>query len=535
MSKQLYGLFQGEIEKSVTVRVDQELAKALTTSSKEQTYQMNVPPWMNYATNAQVKEKPEGRVSYISLRNFSIHYPIARACIDYLKTKIVKLNWSIVSEDPEDKLDPTDPRVKLVEAFFKKPLGKRSTHRNMIEAILEDYLVVGSFSLERIRTRGGQFLGEFKLVDSSTIQIKTDQYGRLPEPPEPSFRQVINGTVVTELTQDQLLYVTRGKRTSSPYGLSPLESIIIQAESALQSALYNNAYFKDGNVPEGFGEMPEGWTTKNIREFQDHFDAMMSGNMAQLRKIKMVPKGFNYQAVKKPEALGFDRFELWILQQTCSVFGVPPQDIGYNMQTNKANGEVQQELGEERGMKPLAQLLEGVFTQIITDDFGFEGLKFTYTDLDPTDAKMEAEVNEIKVRNGVLSPDEWRAQDGLEPIGLGHIIKKDMVTVEQLLNPPEVEAIETPKEEKPKIDADQEEDLKMWLKQSKNAFKQGRSFKKFQSVTLTEPTIDEIYGQLQQVSKSEDIQVVFEPYLNNTMKTLDVLESLSDALTKLSR
>lgn len=509
------------------------MEKALA-STKEKTYQFNVPPWLNYATNVQVKEKPEGRISYATLRNFSIHYPIARSCIDYLKTKILKLNWAVVPEDKESKLDKNDPRVKLLKEFFKHPLGKRSNHRDLIEAILEDYLVVGSFSLERIRTRGGQFLGEFKLVDSSTIQIMTDVYGRLPDSPENAYRQVINGTTVAELNQDQLLYVTRGKRTNSPYGLSPIESIIIQAESAIESSLYSRAYFKDGNVPEGFGEMPENWTTKNIREFQDHFDAMMAGNMAQLRKIKMVPKGFNYQPAKKPDALGFDRFELWILQQTCSVFGVPPQDIGYNMQTNKSNGEVQQELGQERGMMPLAQRLEEVFTQIINTDFGYQDLKFKYTDLDPTDAKLEAEINEIKTRNGVLSPDEWRQQDGLEPIGLSHVIKKDLIPVKRLNEQPIEENDKSTKEEKPVLEDEEMEDIKMWSKQSKHAFKQGRPFKKFQSEHLEQSVIDEIYGQLLQVTKAEQIQVVFDPYTKETVKTLNVLESLTNELSKLN-
>lgn len=505
------------------------------------------------AVQNQQKPKPEGKISYSVLRNFSIHYPIARACIDYLKTKVLKLEFDIVPENPDEKVDVNDPRVKVIREFFKHPMGKRSHYRQMIESVIEDYLVIGAFSLERIRTRGGQFMNEVKLVDSSTIQIMVDEHGRLPDPPNYAYKQIIQGSVKAELTQDELLYVPRAYRSNSPYGLSPIESIIIQAESALQGAMFSLRYFTDGNVPEGFGEMPEGWKLSQIREFQDYFDAVIAGNPTMQRKIKMVPKGFNYKPTKDPAQIGFERFEGWLLQQTCSVFGVPPQDIGYTYQVNKATGEVQQDLGEERGMRPLAQMFEQVFTDVIADDMNIEGLKFQYQNLDPVDAKSEAEVQAIKIRSGVLGIDEARADEGREPLGIGNYIDGTPHLVDALIagkdssqqvkedpkadpKANDEETVDDPGDEDDTKDVDEKQkgELKLWAKQSRNALKQGRPFKKFVSNVLEGWMVDEIFAQLEQVKDKADIEKVFDPYFNDTMQTVHTLEQLTHVLTRLN-
>lgn len=507
------------------------------------TFQFNVPYVNQLYSDARVKEKPEGRIAYDVLRGFSVTYSIARACIDYLKSKIIKLDYVFVPEDQQKKLSQDDPKVYVLKQFFKSPLGYRTKYRQLIEAVLEDYLVVGSFALERLRTRGGQFLSELKLVDSATIQVLSDEYGRLPLPPTPAFIQIINGQKKAELTQDELIYITRGYRTNSLYGLSPLESLIIQVESALKEALYTRAFFTDGSVPEGFGELPEGWTVNQIKEFQEYFNAMMAGNTIMQQGIKMVPKGFNYTAAKKPQDIGFERFEKWLLLQTCAVFGVPPQDIGDTDKVTKANGQTQQNLGEERGMRPLATMLEEVFTDIIQYDFGFTDIRFKFKDLDPIDAKLEAEVMEIKLRSGVLSVDEVRAEEGLDPIGLGHYVEGNVKLVSQLLNPPEEtndveeEKVAPDKEEKDEeveLDEAQKADLIKWFKNSKKCLKDNKPFKKFESEYLDAWMVEEIFKQLEVAKTKDQVNAVFDPYLTKKAQTLKTLEKLTHVLNQFS-
>lgn len=524
-----------EVSKNLASTIFKQLAiqnEKLKVKEDGETFQWEYPYTFNLPTANRIKQKPEGSLSWDALRNFSVHYPVARACIDYLKTKILKLEWEIMPENEEQEYDPNSGRILATKEFFKHPTGERSSYRNFLDAVVEDYLVLGVWAAERMTTRGGQFLGKFNLVDAATIRVIVDEYGRLPEPPEIAYVQYIRGEKTAEMTQDDLLYVNRGNRTNTVYGLSPIESIIIQVETALKSSIYNLKWYDDGNVPEGFGELPEDWPAKQIREFQTYFDAMIAGNPKYQRRIKMVPKGFNYTATKKPSDLAFKELENWLLQQTCAVFGVPPQDLGFTNDINRATADVQRELGQERGMKPIAQMLEEVFTNVVQNDLGFKDLAFRYVNVDPIDKEQEANIDDKRVKAGIVSVDEIRTRDGLKPIGLGHYISngQSVVLAEQL----GMEKPDTQKEEKEVEDDEdlQRQDIILWRKQSLNAFKRGKSFKKFESPYLDKWMIDEIYGQLKKVTDKKYIHKVFEPYLTNKMQ---VVKQLNELVTNLSQ
>lgn len=540
------------ILKELSNDIDKKLTALPLKQQDTKTFQWQVPPGFNLQVTNTAKDKPEGRISYQVLRQFSIHYPIARACIDYLKTKVSKLKWSIIPEDEDDVIAEGDARTKLLTNFFKHPTGKNSKYRNLINALIEDYLVLGSMALERLRTRGGKFLNELKVVDSSTIKIYVDEYGRIPEPPNYAYAQVINGTKVADLTKDDLIYETRNNRSSTVYGISPIESIIIQAESALKGSLYSLSWFTDGNIPEGFGQVPEDWTPEQIKEFQSYFDTMEAGNFRNRSKIKMVPNGFKYDPIKKPDSVGFERFELWILQLTCTVFGVPPQDIGFTMDVNRSSSETQQEMGEERGLLPLASFVEDLFTDIIQIDFGFNDLRFKFTNMDPVDKKMEAEVDNLRLQSGIVSVDEIRTREGMDPIGLGNYVSGSPQLVERLLEEPEEPEInnaqvvepednseelkEEPEEGQTEksIDNKQQEELRLWKKQCLNRQRREKPFKKFVSNVLDDWMLDEISDQLALVKTREQLHQVFEPYFNNNMMVLHQLKNISNAIETIS-
>lgn len=503
----------------VSKQITDEVVKELKKKNNAQTFGWDEPYLFNNLFNSSKRRRDEeGSVSYAQLRYFSVHYPIARACIDYLKRKIMKLDWQIIGSENDD-----DPRSVLLTDFFMAPQGYNSKYTEFTDQLIEDYSVIGAFAIEKVKTRNNQFLLELKTVDSATIQVLTDGYGRVPRPPLDAYKQIIQGKEQARLTADELIYVKRNARSNSMYGLSPLQSILTQAEAAIRGAEYSLAWFTDGNIPEGFGEVPEGWSTKQIKEFQNYFDAVMAGNVSAQRKIKMVPSGFKYTPAKKPEQIAFERFELWMLQLTCSVFGVPPQDIGFTHNTNKSTGEVQQEIGQEMGMRPLAQTLERTFTDIIKYDFGYKDLEFKFVDLDPTDAKLEAEIQDLRIRNGIDSVDEVRVSEGKEPVGISNYRITSTINDKQ-----EVE--ENDKKDKEDDEEKKLRDLRLWKKHSIDSVKQNRPFKKWFSEYIDNETIEEVHTMLSKCSTVDQVFHAFQPYLDGRVKGLTNLNRLLDEI-----
>jgi HK97 family phage portal protein len=508
------------------------------------TVQWEFPPGNNFVQASRVKRKQEGSVSYKTLRNFSVNYPIARSCIQYIKTKAFKLEWAITPANEDVNFNPDDKRIDELEAFFNHPLGNRSTYREYLEEVIEDYLVIGSIALERVLTKGGEFLGELKTVDASTIRALVDSEGRIPEPPDPAYIQMANGKLIARLTEDELIFRNRDSRTNSMYGLSPIESIILQAESAIKQAKNSLAFFSDGTMPEGFMEMPGGWTKDQIKSFERYFNGILSGHPQWQRKIKMLPQGANWTQIKKPDEINFQRFELWLMKQTCSVFGVPPSDIGFEEDVNRSTSEVQAAKGQERAMRPIAQFLQDIHTDIVQRDFGYTDLAFKFLDVDPVDRKAEAEIDKIKLQSGVLSVDEIRMRDGLEPTGVDRYVSGKVTFINE---EGEERGVEEVQEEDREVEEDQsadeemqnekayQQDMILWRKQSLRALKDGRKFKKFDSAALQDWVVDEVYSQLNKCKNHHQVRNVFKPYLDFSMTNSKKLKDITDALETIAK
>lgn len=490
--------------------------------------------YLNSKSGSNVKDKPEGSIGSHVLRSFSVNYPIARACIDYTKGKISQLDWDIVNanEEGDDVKGAED-----IKAFFDTPMGVGSSLNEMLEFLTEDNLVLGAIAVEKMQTKGGGLL-ELLPVDVGTIKLRLNEQGRSPKPPEIAYEQWVSGTKTAELTADEMIFKVRNLRTNTPFGLSPLESLIIQVQSALAGSLYNFKFFTDSNQVEGFVGLPEDLTNDQVKEFQEYFDAMVAGDPRFQRRLKFMPHGFEYIPTKKPEDMSFQRFELWLLQQTCAVFGVPPQDIGFTFETNKATAEVQSDKGQERVRRPIAMWFEGIFTNIIQIDLGRPDLKFSFINVDPTDRKVESEIDEIRIRSGIQSVDEVRRREGLEEIGLEHYVMTSggPVLVEDIINRKNVPVASAEGSKKPVVESvaagvDLElEEVKQWKKCAVNDFKAGKPFRAFNHVHIQDEVVEDIKKQLGDVSDRDGINSVFSIYLNGDYDSVVKLRRLSSAI-----
>ncbi|GAJ11016.1 unnamed protein product, partial [marine sediment metagenome] len=126
-------------------------------------------------------------VGFATLREFSIFYPIARACIEYRKSQITQLDWNVapLKVTKETSEDPKNIReIKEVKDFFKHPTGKsESTFTKFIKQILEDLLVIDAVAIYKLRNRRKDIIG-YLPIDGSTIELILNLDGTLPDPPE---------------------------------------------------------------------------------------------------------------------------------------------------------------------------------------------------------------------------------------------------------------------------------------------------------------------------------------------------------------
>jgi len=74
--------------------------------------------------------------------------------------------------------------------------------------------------------------------------------------------------------------------------MSPVEQIAMTINIALRRDMATLDYYRLGSTPDAFATLPKEWTLDQIKQFQDYFDALMSGNLARRRVVKFMPSEF---------------------------------------------------------------------------------------------------------------------------------------------------------------------------------------------------------------------------------------------------
>ena len=111
---------------------------------------------------------------------------------------------------------------------------------------------------------------------------------------------MLHGVPAADFSSDELLYLPRNLRSHRLYGMSPVEQIALTINIALRRDTATLDYYRSGSVPDSFATLPKDWTVDQIRQFQDYFDALMSGNLARRRMVKFMPADFKLTKTRQP-------------------------------------------------------------------------------------------------------------------------------------------------------------------------------------------------------------------------------------------
>lgn len=365
--------------------------------------------------NALIQTKQEG-LNFRHLRNFAESCDIVRLLIETRKDQVCGLNWVIKPVDQNGKkpgtggkTTPTDPRIKEITKFLRKP-SKEHSWSEWLRMLLEDMFVIDAPTLYVQKTRGGD-LYALRPIDGATIKRIIDTHGWTPQPPDPAYQQILQGTAALSYTVDELIYKPRNPRTNKIYGYSPVEQVIVTMQLLLKRQASNLEFYDNGNLPEGFITGGKDWTPQQLKEYQDILDAMLSGNLAERRKVRVVPVDGKYQAVKEP-ALKSD-YDEWLVRIACFAFNYPPTP--FIKQMNRATSESSKESADEEGIQPITRWVKEMIDDIIQNRMGYDDLEFGFEDKEAQDPLERAKIDQIYVACEVLDPDEVRSEMGLPP------------------------------------------------------------------------------------------------------------------------
>jgi HK97 family phage portal protein len=345
------------------------------------------------------------------LRKFA-ETPVARKAINTIKDRIAGMRWRVqprrgraLEEIPDGPL-----RVQVLSDNFDEP-NPDDSFRSLAEQVLEDIIVGGFGAIEVEATGDPSRPLTLWPVDGATIRMKADWNG---QPDSPRYVQCTgkfgpDANIV--LNDDELIYIRLNPRTHTPFGLGRLE-VAFETINAFLGAHRYAARLASNSVVEyalWLQDLSPEHHERLIRWWQDEIEG--TGRVPIL------------SVENKPEVLRFGggtdadlrlQWQEFLLRVIADAFDIPPQLLGVERDVNRSTATEMNDQAFRQAIVPTARLLaEHLTRDAISKKLGWSDLEFVFADVDVANEMEEAQIQEILLRNGVLTVNEVRRMRGL--------------------------------------------------------------------------------------------------------------------------
>ena len=359
-----------------------------------------------------------GKVSKSSsalFRNWAEHSEWVRAAISIRKSQVSSAAWDIV---PFDQNKPVNETLQAqLRDRFQAPSLEMDSFRSWVEPIVEDILVLDAGVIEKERTFGGEIVA-LHPVDGAVIKVNALWDGTKVNTPR--YWWAPTPTYEVPFSNDDMVYVMSNPRTYTVLGLAPLETLKMTIDAELGASQYNTRQVQQA-APDGLFDLGEGARAEQVDAFKAYWEAEVAGRGAL--GFLGGTKGANFIKFRDSNRdMQYDEWLKYLVRKICAVFLISPQDIGLTFDINRSEGQVQQEMTEDQGLRPLLSLVQDYFTREIVWDKAYGGrdnnLAFRFTRLNIKDNIQKA--NYMKL---ALAGMPWQAINtalmdaGYPPIG----------------------------------------------------------------------------------------------------------------------
>lgn len=356
--------------------------------------------------NVTSQVRPD-RIPFATLKQVVEGYDIAMTCIRYLinDMRSMPLKWQAM-----DGYEGKDAKRAIDEAqrFWRRPDGKRH-FGGWLAAYMMDKLRYDAGAVWRERNAAGKLIA-LKVIDGTTIAPTVDYFGDTPEAPAPSFQQFIQGVPWDWLTSDDLLYDPMWPVPESSYGVAPIETVLINANTDVRLQLFFLQFFTAGQVPEVLMEAPEGATDPDaLAEMQETYDDWLDGNQAARHGIRWVPHGSEPHFYKQIDQIN-PKIAEYVMRRTIAAYGLTAQNLSILDDVNRATSETQADQQFRVGTTPWLLHAEAEIAWETQEELQLPVEAHFDTGREMEDRLNEAKVHEVYVNIGAESPDDVAEQ-----------------------------------------------------------------------------------------------------------------------------
>lgn len=381
------------------------------------------PRTRSYRYNENIrygKQRRNSGFSYEQMRNLAdTCYPL-RIIMERFKSRIASHDWEFRLQpepgEPKESISNRswkDSRIQNLTRLFQRPDGEHDWPE-WLKGWLEDNIVIDAATIWADRDSKDN-IGRLIGLDGSTISRVIDDNGMTPMPPYVAYQQIIHGLPAIDLMFDDILFTIENYRAHKEFGFSTVEQTALLIQTQLNRAVWTLNHYTEGNIPEVFlGFDSEKYTSDQIVEFMQNFEAKLNGRLDQRQRVYPVPDATSIHEMRGKELFeGFDEYMMRIFSYQ---IGEPVTALVKG--NNRAEAQQIDDTREESGEVPKLKFLATKINRLIQSPFffGFDDIVFSWKSAETTNALEQAQIWQITVPLGIDTADEARMQEGKAPL-----------------------------------------------------------------------------------------------------------------------
>lgn len=422
-------------------------------------------------------------IDFGTLRSLARIHDVSRRCIEVRKQEIATMEWEVSFKDPDrakahrlqvrsrsraaaagrtiatQELSEDDVAIQELTAFWDQPDPIRQFgFDDWLKLLIENILVIDAPAIFPHPTwmpgrgRLGSDLYALEILAGDTIKPLIDIRGAPPMPPNPAYQQFVWGIPRTELAQDmldaqtrpvqsppadgastwsvpndgdllgnpQLYYPVYNPQDDSLYGFSNTEQIILTVNLALKRQQWWTAFYTEGTIPAGLLHLPEDWNPSDIREFEETWNALLSGEMAWKHRVRAIPGSTGFSQLKPMIGTdaGITALDEWLARLCCLGYDVTPDEIGLQPRSGlggQGYSAAQENVTYRKSLKPVTNWVQKIARRVNERHFRRPDLVVQFMYEEAEDALRHAQEDDLLIGKGVKTQDECRQDRGLDP------------------------------------------------------------------------------------------------------------------------
>ncbi len=350
------------------------------------------------------------------MREVALKTPTAAALVNSIVDYVASVPLQPRNVDP--KKDAPESHVKHVTKLMMQP-NPRDSWKRLIYQTARDMTTLGFAAWEIERNPFGKPANLWPL-DAARVKSDYDEHGTLLgwDMLDAHGVPIRGEDKVHAWLPNDVIWFQRDPQTNSIYPSSRIQQIFTCAILEDYMLAFIGGRFNDSNVPFGIYDLGPisddelkkavaQWNAQANTQHRIMLTASQSGG-------KWTPFGYQLKELEAPALLSE------IQARMMAVFGVTENETGQSDNVNKSNGYNLSYTFKKRSVEPvLNELCDTITHRLFWDELGYKDLELGYEEIDSRDELLQAQIDDLYMKQGVWTVNHIRNRKGLpdEPGG----------------------------------------------------------------------------------------------------------------------